>query len=458
MGIRLALCDFSLLGLPNGRFFGIIIRYNYSKMASVKPMTNLKVSEDLEIIREWDLEPAIEMVGENFKHPDEWLSSYCEKGSIIGTGSEADIYQINDPNPSGFCVKKMVRTSKKTFINPGILEEMDRQREAAMILKKLPTQKGIQARVPRPLLAFNDPNTNADYIVMDFVPGKTIYRMILELIIEEYDEKDLEGWTKEKLMDLDDETFSTVVATAANLSKLFEIDSEAEKLPVLLSRLRSKGKKFIKREFFEAMENAVSTLNRHGFYHRDLHSRNIMLSEDTIWLIDFGYSVFDPKRLLSDPYEERKEGEDFRFPSDKDMLNLLAEFVIEPDLDTEEARLQAVEKELRGFISNMRSKRAELFKLVESPSTKEEMDNSAFVKKVVEDRMLAKLIKKAIMYNEVDNLERYVKMISLYEWKNYQSTSATQEFFESKINMIGSNKSAQLKLVKSVLTLINPHG
>lgn len=418
--------------------------------------TNIQPADEptkLEIVKLWDLDPMKEVLGEDTEPNEEFLKEFLKEGVVIGTGSEADVYQADDQKWRHLCVKKVARTSERTPYNPGIVEEMNRQREARNILDQLKEDEEGKpvAKVPAPFIYFTAPGKERDqeYILMEFAPGKTLYRMILELFIEEFDEE----INRETLDKMDDENFASMVATKANLLEMFEIKSELKKMALLLERLSRKGKKFLKKEFFDVLQRAVITLNSSGFYHRDLHPRNIMVSEDAVSLIDFGYSVFDPGKQLSNPYETTELGETTSFSSDKGTLSMLEEFVIE---EGDNKFIEAEYKIAERFTDQL-AKRRSTIKDVLKAAESQEIDNEQFIEAITKDPVFSKAMRSAILSSSVDNIIKYAKILASFEYKRFQSIKATTHYLEKTIESYRPKDSKSLLTrVQAALKPFNP--
>lgn len=173
--------------------------------------------------------------------------------------------------------------------------EFDLQKRAYEILNK--KNAGTQARIPKPLfyrdiqlspqaraqleetVGFSE--EHAEIIVMELIQGKDLGTYLVDaakkLRAKEGDDED-----PERIL-LDD------VLTRFRFSALDEGDAA-----ILYHYLREKQFS-LNPSIIQALSAGIESLHRGKMAHRDLHERNVMISEDDgsvdVWIIDFGTAV-----------------------------------------------------------------------------------------------------------------------------------------------------------------------
>lgn len=385
-----------------------------------------KPSPQTEIVKQWDLTFLIEIVGDDVKHPDEFLDDFLDNGRFIGVGSEADVLQSADTRFNSLCVKRVVRTTPRTMFSPGILNEMDLQYKACKILEELKMKQDAPlAKIPVPVVCYEDSDSGKKYILMEQVPGKTLWREILERVVGKMDENQLRGYSKDLLLSMqEDELADTLVNKILKLA-----GHELKQLQTLLNYLR--GEEFIPQKFFQALQNTVQALNKNRFYHRDLHPRNIMISDEDIWLIDFGYSLFDPEEVQSNPYEESRLGENLAFSHDQGSIQLLSNFTIKTDDDFEAEKKQAIEEAFRDAerkINTLSSRSRSQIKQLIGQADSEGVDNVNFVRQVASDSIFLKDLRMGILSKDIDKILLYASILAVLEFKRFKTASATYDY------------------------------
>lgn len=74
-------------------------------------------------------------------------------------------------------------------------------------------------------------------------------------------------------------------------------------------------------KFFTKVEKFIERFNSDGYYHRDLHSGNIMVDEmGNPWVIDFGSSIHQPGSSDDIFNEQLPDGQTVHFTSDENSL------------------------------------------------------------------------------------------------------------------------------------------
>ena len=183
-------------------------------------------ADNIDIVDTYDLKPLVEITGLNHQGPQDFLSSFLHQSQIVGVGTEADIHYSENPQFSSLCVKSQVRSTYRSAFSRGILEEMSRHHEACKILEQARLSTDLQiASVPIPVLAFESKDDNHHSILMEYINGKTIWRIFLEKIVEVSSDEELNGWKKEDLLSMDDSELGNSILRAF---KLNELNSERE--------------------------------------------------------------------------------------------------------------------------------------------------------------------------------------------------------------------------------------
>lgn len=416
------------------------------------PSENSKNSR-FEVISYYDIHPLIEIMKDERVHPEDLLSDFLETGTLVASGTEADVYISNDERFDELCVKLEARSTERSIFNEGILSETDRQYEALKILQKTESDNSdIQlARIPIPIFGFNDAESRQKCILMEYISGKTLWRIFLEKIIERADESQLGGWEKDHLLAMNDDDLSDIIITIFRLS---ELKTERDMFKSLLNRLGDE--RFIPQEMFERLQNTICILNDAGFYHRDLHPKNVMLDEKDVWLIDFGYSLnsFMMDSRPNDPYNVDKMGQSLSFSRDEGILSLVKNYVIqsEQDIKQERVRLLADERKKMDRVLKLLSRqKSTVSSVIEST----EYDNNVdFINAITEDQKLKTGVTNAILGNDIDKLLMYVKMLSILETDRFDTAKATYDYIEGVINQYNPS-STLLNRVWSELNFLN---
>ncbi|MDA1060651.1 MAG: phosphotransferase [bacterium] len=354
------------------------------------------------------------------------LKELLEYGLLVGAGTEADVLAFEHGTLRNLCLKSIERSTERSAYSGRITSEFDLHQQAYKILEHCRKNGLPVAKIPMPIIALDDRDGRRQLLLMELVRGKTLWRIILEEIVNAHDEKDL-GWNNKE------ELLSRGERLGPDLLNIFGISpdiSGLDQLKVLLRRL--KGKKFIKPEFFEAMKNSVRALNTAGFYHRDLHPRNVMLTEDAIWIIDFGHSKYDPKKLEGDPYEVSKFGTELSYSRDEGMLPFLEPFVDKTDDQLEEERQVLLDREARKtrrFIERMVVRQKSSIQDIVDSIDVEVDDSSVFVAQIAEERFLSSELSRAIQSGSLDKVIDYARIVVLLEFEKYATTKASREYF-----------------------------
>lgn len=183
------------------------------------------------------------------------------------------------------------------------------------------------ARIPKPLAGFA--TENEFYQVMEYIPGESLLDVtVRKWLTQYYEEGDVlpdsvmtpsmkqkpkrpfEQWGRKELLSAlhDDKViFMLPPSTRDKINDGGGID--ASLFAELVGQSRSKFPEkypFITEQQGDQIIRTMILLHRKGFWHRDLHANNIMLSPDgQAHIIDFGFSLYDPDRRTReyDPHD-----------------------------------------------------------------------------------------------------------------------------------------------------------
>ncbi|MEK7606596.1 MAG: aminoglycoside phosphotransferase family protein [Patescibacteria group bacterium] len=241
-------------------------------------------------------------------------------GQFIGSGEIADVFTgVKGSSGENICLKFVARHPAKAAYTNSLEQEMQMQVKAFDIVQE--GKKGApMAKIPRPI-AYLKSEGGSEYLAMERVRGKTLYRILLERMAEQMPEYlYLPGMRREDISALSDEDIERMViwdylkAQQRTRKELYNI---------ILKRLEEKP--FLSVGIVKKVRNAINALHGVQFYHRDLHEKNIMVSDDLTdaYLIDFGSASSGEYSSPSDAFEVDKSGEEIRFLDDKYILTVL---------------------------------------------------------------------------------------------------------------------------------------
>jgi serine/threonine protein kinase len=179
---------------------------------------------------------------------------------------------------------------KKGWLNRRIDKEGDMSKKA-WLSKRMPAKVPFVIGYARDDAAA-ERGEASEYVVMETVKGKTLSHLMFLKLAEKLFERDPEKYAM--LADADewreDAVIETLIAHVDEL-KGYAQDDAAK---VIYNSLHGSG--LISEDVALQIGSAVRALNNAGFFHRDLHERNIMISDDgrQATIIDFGSAKFDP--------------------------------------------------------------------------------------------------------------------------------------------------------------------
>ncbi len=276
-----------------------------------------------------------------------WLS---ETAVFAGEGKRGVVFKIEENDPQ---IKKSFaefgydlgdnQASKiiKIFTLGTAEKEIGLQQQAYNIISEAKKQFGTtrpMAHIPRFILQhetevdekmraylkaqkFTYEGDRAEIILMEFIKGEDLAHLLNRKIIELYPlskitddflrariekSKENQGLTNFPIDDL-----ILAVSDILELHKIPKGDSTPETITLmaqnskkLYEALRVKGFT-LPEEIYDQVKNTILELHKNNFYHRDLHERNIMISETEkqAYIIDFGESVFDSLYSPEDTFD-----------------------------------------------------------------------------------------------------------------------------------------------------------
>lgn len=257
---------------------------------------------------------------------EEHLTDLMQPGLQIGQGQIADVYcGRTDDELADYCIKYSARVTGKTTFENRLKREMELQTTAYTILETARKNGNNVGRIPRPW-SYYKTRDGKEIISMDRVPGKTLYRLLLERTAEQMpDEHLLPGARREDLPHLSDADLEEMVLVrflrAANKTR-----------SQLYAALVEKAGSFLPTETAIQLRNTIRALHNERFYHRDLHEKNLMFSHDLteVFIIDFGSASYKEYDTLQDATEVEQLGTKLRFQRDDGILTTVAKLVKKP--------------------------------------------------------------------------------------------------------------------------------
>jgi serine/threonine protein kinase len=230
-----------------------------------------------------------------------------------------------DDELGDFCIKHSARVTGKTTFENRLKREMELQTTAHTILETARKNGQDVGRIPRPW-SYYKTREGKEILSMDRVPGKTLYRLLLERVAEQMpDEHLLPGARREDLPHLSDADLEEMVLVR-------HLRASNKTRSQLYAALVEKAGSFLPTETAVRLRNTIRVLNKERFYHRDLHEKNLMFSHDLtdVFLIDFGSASYGEHDTLQDATEVEQLGTKLRFQRDDGILTTVAKLVKKP--------------------------------------------------------------------------------------------------------------------------------
>ncbi|MEO5927622.1 MAG: phosphotransferase [Patescibacteria group bacterium] len=259
---------------------------------------------------------------------EERLRDMMQPALKIGEGQVADVYAGREGNGmGGFCIKHKARLTPETALDNELQVEMQLQERAYRILEDARVKGLSVARVPQPWVYIKT-SKGEEILSMDRVPGKTLRRLMLERVVQNVPDKDiLPGYRREMLKDAHDDDLEEMV-----LNRFLKAGakSTAEMHQALVSQAGSPP--FLSTELALQIRNTLQTLNRNGLYHRDLHAKNIMISDDLTqaYLIDFGRASYGEHTSMDEATDVERAGTKVRYLRDEGILSTISKLIPKP--------------------------------------------------------------------------------------------------------------------------------
>jgi serine/threonine protein kinase len=232
---------------------------------------------------------------------ERYISSLMRPDLKIGEGQVGDVYcGRTEDEMDGFCIKHNARRKSHIEQELGeektLAEEMKLQEKAYAILEEARTKGQKVARVPK-AWAYLTIEGGKEILAMERARGKTLHRILLEKAAEKMPESCfLPGYSRQNLVDIPNKDLEIMVFQ----NFLHTKGNSPETYKILIQSLIDAP--FLPTELTIKIRNSIQILNKHRFYHRDLHESNIIISDDLqeIYIIDFGSSSADEFSSLSE--------------------------------------------------------------------------------------------------------------------------------------------------------------
>lgn len=228
-----------------------------------------------------------------------------------GVGNKGDFYS-NEASSIG--VKHLARPERVQAYENDLREEARIQTLALILLEKARAEqqtridreddpdkkewlaKRMPAKVPFVVGYADDEAAKgrgepSEYIVMETVKGKTLSHLMFLKMAEKLHQRDPEKYAL--FADAGQWREDVLIDAMIHIDELHGYSKE-DAAQVIYNTLHGSG--LVSEDIALQVGAAVRALNNAGLFHRDLHERNIMISDDgkQAWIIDFGASKYDP--------------------------------------------------------------------------------------------------------------------------------------------------------------------
>jgi serine/threonine protein kinase len=229
-----------------------------------------------------------------------------------GIGRTSDFYA---DRTSAIGVKRLMHPEKLQSYENTLEQEGQLQSVAFLVVEKARMQQQarvdaepdetkkewLRARMPAKIPAIigyvkdeaaSEQGEPSEYLIMETVRGKTLSHLMLQKLAEGLYRREPEkyGALKEARAWREDVLADALFTQVDELKGL----SPGETATIFYNTLRGSG--VISETIALQVGAAVRAINNEGVFHRDLHERNIMVSEDEsqAWIIDFGLATSEP--------------------------------------------------------------------------------------------------------------------------------------------------------------------
>lgn len=252
----------------------------------------------------------------------------------IGSGSIAEVYMA-DWKGYSYCVKREEHKSPKKAYSKTMAQELDLQGQAFLLVKQRQAEGKPVALVPLPSFYIETSDGNK-VLVMHRIEAKTLYRLMLEQVAKTIpqekvrdllpgtDDFDYPNWREKDLEELVIEQFYQAKTKRATMTATQLEDYLKTKMFNTLKR-----NKFLPKNIMFQIANTLDVWKKNKFYHRDLHEKNVMISNDLsqAYIIDFGTASYQEFDKAADAYDLQIMGEDVMFFRDEGIFITLDNLV-----------------------------------------------------------------------------------------------------------------------------------
>jgi len=262
------------------------------------------------------------------KEIQDHLLTLIHPSLLIGEGQIADVYcGRTDDEMDGFCIKQKVRATEKSPYEKTFQEEMRQQNTAYRLLEDAREEGMSVARVPK-AWAYVKTDDGKEILAMERAPGKTLYRWMLEKASEKMpDAHLLQGCRREDIPLLPDRDLEDMVLVRY-------LNAKGKDHRQLYAALVGKAGEppFIPAETTLKLRNALKVLGQKNFFHRDLHEKNLILSDDLegVYMIDFGSSSYQEYQNIDEATNVERIGMKLRYQRDDGILSTILKMTRKP--------------------------------------------------------------------------------------------------------------------------------
>ena len=220
------------------------------------------------------------------------------ENNVIGAGSRADILnnivEYDDGgNPRYFCVKKNVRTPIHSEQQHSLDEEAYYQAVAHGLLHQAKDKEKLDLVEVPSVVSYIEDDKDGKYLVMNQINGTNIWRKIVDIYLAEREN------VRQQVLDFCEKKYQRI-----SLAETVDVEIENALIEIInggsVEGLADKiiksatTKPFLTETQRDQIINSINYLNDHGFYHRDLHSKNIMIDNNgKVYFIDYATAIYD---------------------------------------------------------------------------------------------------------------------------------------------------------------------
>lgn len=250
----------------------------------------------------------------------------------IGSGSVAEVYRA-DWEEREYCIKHKAHSSPKESYENNWEDEMLAQTLAFEIIEEEEENNNIPlAKVPSPEYYLKT-TEKEELIIMEQIRGKTLYRIILEEIAKNVRQHIFQanlpgayGPVDEEVLRLSEKDLERLVIDVelgAENARKSKNDWELQKYLFKKIEKKLEDTEILPKEIRIQIQNTLKLWRKNNFYHRDLHIKNIMISNDLkqAYFIDFGSS--GQFRDSDEAYDQVIFGQKVIFFPDEGVLNYI---------------------------------------------------------------------------------------------------------------------------------------